>query len=94
MNKSLSEHFKPAIVLARRKAYAYDPLAAGEYNAESMPTLHHNGIKKQQLIVFKTLKNRFLCLLMRHNGFTIAEKAYKLHPMHQKRTKITTDDSI
>jgi hypothetical protein len=50
-NKSLSEHFRPAIVLARRKAYAYDPLAATKYNAESMPTLHQYGIKKQQLLV-------------------------------------------
>jgi hypothetical protein len=51
MYKSLSECFKPAIFLARRKASAYDPLAAVKYNAESMPTLHQYGIKKQQLLV-------------------------------------------
>jgi hypothetical protein len=59
VNKSLSEHFRPAIVLARRRAYAYGPLAACKYNAESMPTLHQYGIKKQQLFVLKALKSGF-----------------------------------
>jgi hypothetical protein len=66
VNKSLSEPFRPAIVLARRKAYAYDPLAVYKYNAESMPTLHQYGIKNQQPIVLKTLLNGYLCLLMSH----------------------------
>jgi len=48
--------FRPANVLARRKAYAYGKRAACKYNAESMPTLHQYGIKKQYLTVFKMVK--------------------------------------
>jgi hypothetical protein len=43
--------FQTGYLLARRKASAYDPLAAVKHNAESMPTLHQYGIKKQQLLV-------------------------------------------
>jgi len=48
-NKTPSDHFRPAIVVACREASAYDLIAGDKtiYNvqAQSMPTLHHYGIK-------------------------------------------------
>ncbi|KAE8438488.1 MULTISPECIES: hypothetical protein [Halomonadaceae] len=56
-NKPPSDHFRPAIVVARLEASAYASIAADEttygLQAQSMPTLHHNGKKYQQLFVLK-----------------------------------------